>query len=480
MAGSSRSLFSPRSFGQPLIFTIVLALVAIIGVPAITLVDSVNHVPASAGATARTSDSAGQPIAFGAAHTFAVRRPRLRATEFVGMAATPNGTGYWLAAADGQVFAFGAARLHSSRTNATRRSPIVAIVATPDGGGYWLATRVGSVVAFGDARHYRSRTGGPFASPIVAMAATADGHGYWLASADGKVAAYGDALRFRSTSAQHLGNSVVAMAATSRGQGYWLVTASGGVFAFGDARSFGSLPTSDYTAPIVGITSTTHSRGYLLASSNGGVFTFGHARFHGSAGASALPNPIVAIAGLPNGTGYWLLPTMPARLAVPTPGFIAGRVTAIGDSVMLDAAPDLEADIPGIVVDASVGRPWDSGVAVVQQLRAEHQLGAVVVIDLGTNGPVSAAQFRSMMAALAGAALVVFVTVHLPPSYSWSRSVNATLEQGVPNYPNARLVNFNALADANPQWFGPDGVHMAIGGPGAQAMARLIASAVRG
>ena len=74
--------------------------------------------------------------------------------------------------------------------------------------------------------------------------------------------------------------------------------------------------------------------------------------------------------------------------------------------------------------------------------------------------------------------MVVFVTVHLPPSYSWWQSVNATLEQGVPMYPNARLADFNALADANPQWFGPDGVHMPIGGPGAQAMASLIASKI--
>ena len=45
-------------------------------------------------------------------------------------------------------------------------------------------------------------------------------------------------------------------------------------------------------------------------------------------------------------------------------------------------------------------------------------------------------------------------------------------------YPNARLADFNALADQNPQWFGSDGVHMPIGGPGAQAMASLIASTI--
>ncbi len=71
---------------------------------------------------------------------------------------------------------------------------------------------------------------------------------------------------------------------------------------------------------------------------------------------------------------------------------------------------------------------------------------------------------------------MVFVTVHLPSYYSWWQSVNQTLEQGVPKYSQDRLADFNKLADENPQWFGPDGVHMPIGGAGAQAMAKLIKS----
>jgi hypothetical protein len=73
---------------------------------------------------------------------------------------------------------------------------------------------------------------------------------------------------------------------------------------------------------------------------------------------------------------------------------------------------------------------------------------------------------------------VVFVTVHLPASVSWSQSVNSTLVQGVARYHRDRLADFNRLAEANPQWFAADGVHMPIGGPGAQAMAALIKAAI--
>jgi lysophospholipase L1-like esterase len=157
---------------------------------------------------------------------------------------------------------------------------------------------------------------------------------------------------------------------------------------------------------------------------------------------------------------------------------VCGHVTAIGDSVMLDAQPDLQDYIPGVDVEAAVSRQWYEGVTLAQDMLADGTLGSIVVIDLGTNGPVSPAMFQQMMQVLARASVVVFVTVHLPSWYSWSQSVNETLEEGVPMYKNTRLADFNALADANPDWFGSDGVHMAIGGTGAQAMAHLIASEI--
>jgi lysophospholipase L1-like esterase len=153
-------------------------------------------------------------------------------------------------------------------------------------------------------------------------------------------------------------------------------------------------------------------------------------------------------------------------------------VTAIGDSVMLDVQPCLEADIPGIDVEAEVSRQWDAGIQLAQDLKAEGRLGSIVVIDLGTNGPVTLQMFEQMMQVLAGASVVVFVTVHLPPSYSWWQSVNETLTQGVAMYPEDRLANFDFYADQNPDWFGSDGVHMPIGGTGAQFMAHLIQSTI--
>ena len=157
-------------------------------------------------------------------------------------------------------------------------------------------------------------------------------------------------------------------------------------------------------------------------------------------------------------------------------GLVPGRVTAIGDSVMLDYAPDLERDVPHVVVDATVGEQWVTGVAVAEQLRAEGELGAEVIIGLGTNGPISMANFNAMRQALAGATRIVFVTVHV--DRPWQSEVNAVLAAGVRATPNARLADWYRLSALHPGWFYSDGTHLPIGGVGAQACAALVSHAL--
>ena len=383
-------------------------------------------------------DVAGEPIPFGTASYFGAVAHEDLGSGVTGIAASSSGRGYLLATGNGRVFNFGDARFHGSIA-AGNSAQVVAIVETSNGGGYWLACNTGRLFNFGDAGFYGSAGGLPLTTPIVAMAATPDGWGYWLVASGGRVFHYGNAHFYGSATGELGSDHIVAMAATPDGRGYWLVA------------------------------------------SGGRVFHYGNAHFYGSASFTVRRYPIVAAAATPDGEGYWLLPSIPpSPVGLPTPGngFVAGHVTAIGDSVMLDAQPALEADIPGIDVEAAVSRQWDDGIALAQQLRSEDRLGAIVVIDLGTNGPVSLQQFTDMMNVLSGASRVVFVTVHLPSDYTWANSVNATLEQGVPHYPRDRLADFNKLADENPQWFYSDGVHMPIGGAGAQAMAGLVKSEI--
>jgi hypothetical protein len=97
-----------------------------------------------------------------------------------------------------------------------------------------------------------------------------------------------------------------------------------------------------------------------------------------------------------------------------------------------------------------------------------------VVIDLGTNGPISNLDFDAMMQPLRGVRLVVFLTVKEPRW--WEGEVNAVLRAGVARWPDTRLLDWHAASMANPGWFWADGIHLRP--EGALAYARLVAAAI--
>ena len=167
--------------------------------------------------------------------------------------------------------------------------------------------------------------------------------------------------------------------------------------------------------------------------------------------------------------------TTTTKSATAAPPPIGGQVTAVGDSVIIDIQPNLEADIPGVSVDGRVSRQFESGIAVVQADRAAGTLGSVLVIELGTNGTVTSDNVDAMMQAAAGVKRVVFVNVDVPRS--WEASDNAVLAAGVARYPGvAVLADWYSLSSPHPEWFTADQVH--LNPTGASAMATLIAQNV--
>jgi hypothetical protein len=181
------------------------------------------------------------------------------------------------------------------------------------------------------------------------------------------------------------------------------------------------------------------------------------------------PPPVPALRWTPSPT--------PRRSAAATLGpnagiTLTGGITAIGDSVMLDAAPNLRSLLPGITIDAVVSRGVDAGIAGVRSLAGAGQLGSSVVVHLGTNGTFTPAEMDQLVAAAGGRRLVL-LTNHCPYC-SWTPSNNAVIEAGCTPARRCSVADWNGLAGANPQWFGRDGVHMPIGGTGGQAYAELV------
>ncbi len=248
----------------------------------------------------------GGTSATGSADHFTYTGTSGSAPRIVGMAPTPDGGGYWLAASDGRVDGFGDAGFYGSAGGLPLNTPIVAMAATPSGKGYWLVASDGGIFDYGDAGFYGSRGGQPLNDPIVGMAVTPSGKGYWLVASDGGIFDYGDAGFYGSRGGQALNRPVVGMAASLDGGGYWLVASDGGIFDYGDAGFFGSAGSLTLNKPVVGMAASHDGGGYRLVASDGGIFDYGDAGFFGSAGSFALNKPVVGMAA-PDDGGYWLV-----------------------------------------------------------------------------------------------------------------------------------------------------------------------------
>ena len=248
-------------------------------------------------------------------------------------------------ASEGTVYAFGGAPQIGPPANTTVGARTVGISATPDGEGYWLAASDGGVFSYGDAQFHGSTGGVRLTEPVIGIAGTPDGSGYWMAASDGGIFNYGDAHFFGSAGGVHLAQPVVGMAATPDGKGYWLVARDGGVFTYGDAAFYGSTGGARLVAPIVGVATTADGKGYWLVAGDGGVFSFGDARFYGSAGSLQLAAPVTAMAATADHQGYWLVGR-------------DGRIMAYGDAPALGSPTHLAATRPVIGIAAAAGGYW--------------------------------------------------------------------------------------------------------------------------
>ena len=384
-------------------------------------------VAAHSGAGYYLVTSAGDVYTFGDAQSegdLTWPTPVTPAAPIVAMALTPDGQGYWLVDADGDIYTLGDATYHGAigqldptqppgGTNAAHLSaPIVGIAPTPDGGGYWLAAADGGVFSFGDATYHGSMGGRQLDAAVVAMAATPDGGGYWLAAKDGGVFAFGDASFDGSMGGITLVAPITAMAATSNGTGYWLAAADGGVFAFAPAGFYGSeggqLTTLGHSA--VGIAPTSDNYGYWLAGQDGGVFAFGDAGYHGNAelapeqgtlwGVDTTSNmaniwsSVVSKAGTPQFVGRYI------QLGTATP-LQSGEAHFIHDNgvpILMIASPNTNSLTGGNAEQTG----WNEA---LQSIRAANALGATsgaIFRDVEEGEPISASYIRGWTSAFEG------------------------------------------------------------------------------
>ena len=191
-----------------------------------------------------------------------------------------------------------------------------------------------------------------------------------------------------------------------------------------------------------------------------------------AAAASATPTPVEPSPSPTAGSGT--TPTPTATGPTGSEPITGDEVTAIGDSVLLAATPELQSRLPGIEVDAAVSRQLSAAPDIVRALSASGSLRPVLVIALGTNGPIDRGTLEAIRAAAGSGHRIVVVTAQAPKP--WIPEVNQTLEAFADDYRAVELADWYTAIQPQLGVLNRDRVH--FGGAGARIFAGELQAAL--
>lgn len=132
-------------------------------------------------------------------------------------------------------------------------------------------------------------------------------------------------------------------------------------------------------------------------------------------------------------------------------------VTAVGDSVMLAAAPKLLDGLPGIAVDAKVSRSMWAAPGILRGLEKRGELRRYVVVALGTNGPVDEGVLRQIVRIIGPDRSLVLVTAWAPRD--WIDGVNRRLRDFARTHDNVVVARWDEAIAPHPEALAGDGIH---------------------
>lgn len=212
--------------------------------------------------------------------------------------------GYWGLQGDGGVFTAGGAQFWGSLPGLNViATDAVGIASTPTGSGYWIvrASGGGSIYTFGDAQFLG---GGGLSNAVVGISAVwGPTQGYYFVDNQGFVG-FGGSANFYGGGGLSGVSGIVSRPA---GDGYWIITGGGAIHNYGSAPSLslGVTPSS----PVICGTSTPDGGGIILGDALGGVYAVGNANFQNSlpgiSGTSSLFMTGIVTTG--DSGGYWMV-----------------------------------------------------------------------------------------------------------------------------------------------------------------------------
>jgi hypothetical protein len=142
---------------------------------------------------------------------------------------------------------------------------------------------------------------------------------------------------------------------------------------------------------------------------------------------------------------------------------------------MLAAAQQLRAVLPGSYIDAQVSRQMSQGIAVLRQLASQGELRPIVVVGLGTNGPITMPQVRALQAVAGPQRTLVLINTFVPRP--WQSEVNGVVAAAARRYGDVTMANWYTTIRNRTGLLWGDRVHPQPAG--AVLYARMVAAEVQ-
>ncbi len=195
----------------------------------------------------------------------------------------------------------------------------------------------------------------------------------------------------------------------------------------------------------------------------------------------ALTEPVV-VTTVAQPTSIVAAPDTSSTLAAPPTTAVRPPITevdvpvyAVGDSVMLGAAPTLTKRLgKQSQIDAKVNRQFFQGARLVRDERKQAGPAPIVVVHLGNNGRFPDRELTMLVDDLGDVPLIVLS--HLSSPNSFAAGVNALIDTVAATHANVAVLDWDGIVAANPKILYNDHLHMRPAGAAlyAEALVDLI------
>ena len=150
----------------------------------------------------------------------------------------------------------------------------------------------------------------------------------------------------------------------------------------------------------------------------------------------------------------------------------AEEITAIGDSMVTASKTGLESALPRINFAAQSSQKWSDAPAMIQAAKDDGTLRRAVLLHFGTNAGVQDASELYTAINMLGAERMIMIANLYSPS-TFVDDSNGLIAKVANEYPNVVLMDWHALAAAQPELLQVDQTHTSI--EGANAYGNLVA-----